>query len=63
MPINYNKETHEWIAENLGPEEIEQLIRLGQDELLRMMAVQMFKQMSEMQNPLAAIPKEEMGNC
>ena len=65
MPINYDQKEEAWIAQDLTEEEIKFLIEVGKEELLKLIALQMFKQMSVQQisTPLDDIPKEAMGNA
>jgi hypothetical protein len=64
MPIKYLPETKEWQAYDLTEPEIDYLVTIGKDELIRAISYQMFRQFAEhQQGNLDNIPKEAMGQA
>ena len=64
MPITYNEKEEAWVAHDLSQEEISFLVEVGKEELLKLIALQMFRKVSVQQmSALDDIPKEAMGSA
>ncbi len=63
--ISYHKKEQEWVADQLTPEEVERLIEIGKEELIKRIAVQLFQMVmpNAEEAILATTPNDQMGQA